>query len=165
MTVQVFAGKRSMARDKWFWTLFGGILFIVGVFFFAAVFGVNLFANPNQLEGGSPLLFAAAGVVATAVGGSIVYFAWRAAARDERLMKIGVPVTATVLDVQRSRIEINRQSRWVVLYRYEYPKGQVREGKSGGLLAEEMLEFRPGDPVQIKVDPQRPEENLFVGQG
>ncbi|MEX2127256.1 MAG: DUF3592 domain-containing protein [Xanthobacteraceae bacterium] len=153
-----------MGRDKWFWTLFGGILFVVGLFFFAASFGVNLFADPNQLEGGSPLLFAAAGIVATGIGGSIVYFAWRAAARDERLMQIGVPVTATVLDVRRSRLEINRQSRWVVLYRYEYPKGQVREGKSGGLIAEEVMEFKPGDAVQIKVDPHKPEESLFLGR-
>lgn len=146
------------------WYLFGGIWLIVGVAFFAASFGVNLFANPNQLEGGTPLLFAAASVVAAGVGGSIIYFTRRAAARDRRLMQSGVLVTATVLDVRRSRIEINRQSRWIVLYRYEYPKGQLREGKSGGLIADEAMRFRPGDELQIKVDPHKPEDSLFVGQ-
>jgi len=153
----------AMGGDSRFWYLFGGIWLVVGVAFFAASFGVNLFADHNQLEGGSPLLFAAAGVVVSAVGGTILYFTRRAAARAKRLMQSGVPLTATILDVRRSRIEINRQSRWVVLYRYEYPKGQPREGKSRGLIAEAVWGFKPGGAVQIKVDPQQPEDSLFLG--
>jgi hypothetical protein len=152
-----------MGGDNWFWNLFGGIWLVVGIAFIAASFGVNLFANPNQLEGGSPLLFAAAGIVATGAGGSIIYFTRRAAARRQRLMQVGVAVTAFVFDVRRSRIEINRQSRWCVIYRYEYPKGRPLEGESQALAADEVWGLKPGDPVQIKVDPQKPEDSLFLG--
>jgi hypothetical protein len=144
--------------------LFGGVWLLVAIAFIAGAFGVNMFSNPNQLEGGSPLLFGAMGVGMLAVGGGVIYLSRRAAAREARLMQIGVPVTAHVLDVRRSRIEINRQTRWIVEYRYEYPKGRVIEGKSGGLIADEVWGFKPGDEVQIKVDPERPQESVFLGK-
>jgi hypothetical protein len=147
-----------------FWYLFGGIWLFVGIAFIAAVFGVNLFANPDQLQGGSPWLFAAAGVVATAAGGAILYFARKAVVRDRRLMQVGVPLTATVIDIRRSMIDVNRQARWHVVYRYEYEQGRPLEGKSRALAAEDVLGFRPGDAVQIKVDPQKPGESLFIGK-
>lgn len=152
-----------MGGDNWFWNLFGGIWLVVGIAFFAASFGLNLFANPNQLEGGSPLLFAAAGAVAAAAGGAIIYFTRRSAARDRHLMQSGVSVTGTVLDVRRGMVEINRQSRWNVVYRYEYPEGRALEGKSRALHAEAVMGFKPGDQVRIKVDPRQPEESLFLG--
>ena len=46
---------------------------------------------------------------------------------------------------------------------YEYTKGRPLEGKSRALSAEDVLGFRPGDTVQIKVDPQKPEDSLFLG--
>ncbi len=140
-----------MGGNRSFWLLFGGIWLVVGVAFLAASFGVNLFANPNQLDDGSPLLFAAAGVIAAAAGGSIIYFTRRAAARDRRLMQSGIPFTATVIDIQRSPIEINRQTRWHVVYRYEYTKRRPLEGKSRALPGEEVWGFKPGDKVSIKV--------------
>lgn len=147
-----------------FWYLFGGIWLFVGIAFFAASLGVNLFANPDQLTGGSPWLFAAAGVVVASAGGAIIYFTRKAHVRDRRLMQSGVPLTATVIDIRRSMIDINRQTRWHVVYRYEYDKGRQLEGKSRALPAADVLGFRPGDTVQIKVDPQKPEESLFLGK-
>jgi hypothetical protein len=147
-----------------FWYLFGGIWLLVGIAFLAGAFGVNLFANPDQLKGGSPWLFAVAGIVAAGGGAAIIYFARKAVVRDRRLMQIGVPLTATVTDIRRSRIDINRQTRWHVVYRYEYQKGATLEGESRALPAGDVLPFKPGDKVQIKVDPQKPEESLFLGQ-
>jgi hypothetical protein len=61
-------------------------------------------------------------------------------------------------------IEINRQTRWHVIYRYEYQKGRPFEGKSRALPGEDVWGFKPGDTVQIKVDPHKPEESLFIGK-
>ena len=146
-----------------FWHLFGGIWLLVGIAFLAGALGINLFANPNQLEGGPPWLFAVAGVITAGAGGAIIYFARKAVARDRRLMQTGVELTAMVIDLRRSMIDINRQTRWHVVYRYEYGKGGPLEGKSRALPAEDVLGFKPGDQVQIKVDPQKPEESLFLG--
>ncbi len=152
-----------MGRDSRFWYLFGGIWLVVGVGFVAASLGVNLFADPDQLKGGSPWLFAAAGVVAAIAGGAIIYFARKAAARDRHLMQSGVQLTATVIDIRRSMIDINRQTRWHVVYRYEYTKGRPLEGKSRAFPGEAVWAFKPGDKVLIKVDPGKPEESLFLG--
>lgn len=152
-----------MGGNLHFWYLFGGIWLLVGVGFIAASLGVNLFADPDHLKGGSPWLFAVAGVVAATAGGAIIYFTRKAAARDRRLMQSGVQLTATVIDIRRSMIDINRQTRWHVVYRYEHTKGRSLEGKSRALLAEDVLGFKPGDTVQIKVDPQKPEESPFLG--
>lgn len=155
----------DMGGDRWFWLLFGGIWLFVGAAFLAATAGINLFADPNALNEDTPLwVFALAGLAASAAGGAIIYFARAAAARDRRLMQFGIELTATVTDVRRSLVDINRQTRWHVVYRYEYPKGRPLDGKSRALPGEAVQGFRPGDRVTIKVDPRQPEESLFLGR-
>jgi hypothetical protein len=109
-------------------------------------------------------VFAAAGIVMFAAAGTFIYLRRRAYARHERLMKGGVTIPATVFDIRQSRIVINRRTRWCVVYRYEYPKGRQLEGESEGFPAEDVWGLKPGDQVQIKVDPQKPENSLFLGQ-
>jgi hypothetical protein len=77
-------------------------------------------------------------------------------------MKAGVPASATVTDVRRSRVEINRRSRWHVAYRYEY-LGRQFTGKSHPMGAEWVDGFKPGDAVQVRIDPRKPEDSLFMG--
>ena len=153
-----------MSGDNRFWVLFGGIWLVVGVCFVAASLGVNLFADPAMLNQDVPLwLFFLLGLVCAGAGGAIIYFARNAAARDRRLMQSGVQLTATVIDIRRSMIDINRQTRWHVVYRYEYTKGRPLEGKSRALPGEAVWAFKPGDKVLIKVDPGKAEESLFLG--
>lgn len=153
-----------MGGNTGFWYFFGGIWLVVGLLFLAASLGVNLFADPAMGAEDAPLwLFALAGVVFTGAGAAILYFARRAAARDRRLVQSGILITATVTDIERSRIDINRQTRWHVAYRYEYTRGKPLAGRSRALPASAVQGFRPGDEVKIKVDPQKPEESLFLG--
>jgi hypothetical protein len=44
----------AMGGDSRLWYLFGGIWLVVGVCFVAASLGVNLFADPEQLDDGPP---------------------------------------------------------------------------------------------------------------
>ena len=151
-----------MGGDRRFWYFFGGIFLVVGLAFFFGAAGVNLFADEKQLDGAPPWVFALAGLAAAGFGGFIVYRAWRERAREKRLMETGVPVSATVIDVRRSRVEINRQSRWYLCYRYEYG-GRKLVGESHSMAGVWVADFKPGDAVQIKVDPGRPEDSLFLG--
>jgi len=152
-----------MAGDSRFWILFGGIWLVVGVAFLAATAGVNLFADPNQLDGAPPWVFALAGVAAVLFGGFILRRTLVASARERRLMQSGIPISATVTDVRRSLVEINRQTRWYVCYRYDYG-GRTLTGESGNMPGDMVMDFKPGDRVRIKVDPQKPEESLFLGR-
>jgi hypothetical protein len=153
-----------MGRDNGFWIMFGGIWVLVGVAFFAGSAGYNWFADPDLLaKRDVPLwVFTLAGFVLTGAGGFILYRTMATAARDKRLMQSGVPVAATVGDVERSWIEINRQSRWHLRYRYDHG-GRAFEGRSHTMRGEEVWSFKPGDKVAIKVDPQNPAESLFLG--
>lgn len=153
-----------MRGDDRFWFLFGGIFLLVGVCFVAASLGINLFADPETLNKDTPLwLFFAAGLVLSAGGGGIIYWAWTAAARDRRLMRSGVELVASVTDLRRALVDINREARWHVCFRYEYPPGQKRDGESRPLASFAAREFKLGDRVKIKVDPQQPDESLFLG--
>ena len=151
-----------MGGDRVFWLFFGGIFLAVGLAFLFAAAGVNLFADPQQLDGAPSWVFALAGLAASGFGGFILRKTLLDRAREKRLMERGLPVAATVTDVHRSRIEINRRSRWYVAYRYDYG-GRKLTGESHSSPAEWVLDFKPGDAVQIKVDPAKPEDSLFMG--
>lgn len=152
-----------MRGDRFFWLLFGGIWLVTGVAFLAASAGINLFADPNQLDGAPRWVFALAGLVASAFGGFILRRTLVASARERRLMQTGMPVSATVTDVRRSIVEVNRQTRWYVCYRYDCG-GRTLTGESDNMPGDMAMDFKPGDRVSIKVDPQKPEESLFIGR-
>jgi hypothetical protein len=151
--------------DRGFWLLFGGIFVFVGVAFFAAVAGINLFADPAALNADAPPLwvFALAGLACCALGGFVLRRTFVVSARARRLMAAGVPVPATVVDIRRSRVEINHRSRWYVCYRYDYG-GRTLTGESDNMPGEMVADYKPGERVTIKVDPQTPEQSLFLGR-
>jgi hypothetical protein len=153
-----------MGSDRVFWLFFGGIFLVVGVAFLLGAAGVNVFADPKQLDGAPAWVFALAGLAASGFGGFVVRRTLLKRAREKRLMNTGVPVRATVTDVRRSRIEINRRPRWHVCYRYEYG-GRKLTGESDAIAGERVADFKPGDTVQIKVDPSAPQDSLFLGPG
>ena len=153
-----------MRGDRLFWLLFGGIWLFVGAAFLAATAGINLFADPAALNQDTPLwVFALAGLAACAFGGFILRRTLISAARERRLMQSGIQFTAVVTDIRRSLIDINRQTRWYVCYRYDHA-GRALTGESYSMHGEAAADFRPGDRVTIKVDPRQPEQSLFLGK-
>ena len=153
-----------MGGDSRFWIFFGGIWLLVGLGFAVISLGALLFADPAGMdEPGLLWVFLPVGLILAGVGGYIVRRALAIAARDKRLMESGIQLTATVTDIRRSPIDINRQARWHVHYRYEYTAGRPLEGRSRALSSAAVEGFRPGDQVFVKVDPRRPEDSLFLG--
>ena len=151
--------------DEKFWYFFGGIFLLVGLGFIGLSLGVNVFADPGMLDKGTPIwVFALAGVAMSGAGGGLIYYVRAAGQRDVRLMLTGVELKATVSDVRRSNISVNRQTRWLVCYSYEYPPGQKRQGHSRAMLGEAVMGYRPGDQVNIRCDPLKPEASLFLGK-
>lgn len=153
-----------MGGDTRFWTFFGAIWLLCGLGFLFSGLGALLFVDRATMDNPDLLWpFLAAGVLLSAVGGVIIYRARAVAARDRRLMESGIELTATVIDIRRSAIDINRQARWHLVYRYEYSGGQPLQGESRALQGEAVADFKPGDKVLVRVDPERPQESLFVG--
>ena len=151
-----------MGADRTFWYFFGGIFLLVGILFLFGAFGINLFADPKQLDGAPAWVFGLAGLVAAGGGGYVIRRALRDRAREQRLLKDGQEIQASVIDIHRSRVEINRRSRWYVSYRYSFG-GRDYTGESHVVSAEWVGDFKPGDRVRILVDPARPEDTLFMG--
>ena len=153
-----------MTGDFRFWTLFGGIWLLVGAGFVITSLAAMQFVAPPATGEAPPLwAFTAIGIAAAAAGGTIIHLARGAAARDRQLMEAGITLTATITGIRQSAIKINRQPRYHVAYRYEYTKGRPLTGESRGMSAEAVERFRPGEPAAIKVDPQRPQTSLFIG--
>jgi uncharacterized protein DUF3592 len=153
-----------MGGDRFFWLLFGSIWLVVGVAFLATTAGINLFADPAAINKDAPLwVFALVGLTATGFGGFVLRRTLVASARERRLMQTGIEVPATVTDLRRSLVEINRQARWYICYRYDYG-GRMLTGESGSMRGEMVADFKPGDRVAIKVDPRDPEDSLFLGK-
>jgi hypothetical protein len=157
-------GGTAMGGDGKFWVFFGSIWLLVGLGFTVVSLGALL--TGAHTEGDEPALFwvfLPVGLVLAAIGGFIVRRALAVAARDKRLLQSGIQLTGTVTDIRRSPIDINRQARWHVHYRYEYSAGRSFEGRSRALPGEAVKGFKPGDSVLIKADPRQPQESLFVG--
>jgi hypothetical protein len=152
-----------MGGDRRFWLLFGGLWLFFGVAFLAASAGVNLFADEKALDGAPIWVFVLAGLASGAFGAFILRRTLVASARERRLNQTGIQVSATVTDVRRSMVEINRQTRWYVCYRYDYG-GRTLSGESDNMAGEEVADFKPGDRVAIKVDPANPQDSLFLGK-
>ena len=149
--------------DEKFWHIFGGIFLVAGLAFIGVSLGVNIFADPRLPDKAPPWLFALAGAAFAAFGGGIIYRVRAAGQRDLRLMQEGVPLKATVSDLRRSNIAINRQTRWHVCYNYEYPPGVKRQGESRAMPGDAVMGYKPGDTVDIKADPRKPEASVFLG--
>jgi hypothetical protein len=155
----------TMGGDSKFWVFFGGIWLVVGLCFAVVSLGALLFVDPAEMDEPDLLwVFLPVGLVVAAVGGYIVRRALVTAARDRRLMQSGIQVIATVTDIRRSPIDINRQARWHVHYRYDYSAGRDFEGRSRALPGDVVEGYGSGGEVLIKVDPRRPEESLFLGK-
>lgn len=159
------AGREVVTSgDSKFWVFFGGIWLLVGLGFFVTSLIALFFAEPAASDDPALLwVFLAVGLAVASAGAFIIRRALVIAARDKRLMRSGIQVTATVTDLRRSPVTINRQERWHVHYRYEYTAGRTLEGRSPALPSDAVIGFRPGDEVLVKVDPRQPEESLFVG--
>jgi hypothetical protein len=152
-----------MGGDRRFWLLFGGIWLLVGVAFLAVTAGINLFADPAALNQDAPLwVFVLVGLACSAFGGFILRRALIGSAREKRLLQAGIELSATVTDVRRSLVEINRQTRWYLCYRYEHA-GRTLAGESDNMTGDIISDFKPGDRVRIKIDPGKPEDSLFLG--
>jgi len=155
---------RAMGSDTRFWYLFGGIWFVVGASFVAASLGLPNLLDPATMNQDAPPLwvFTLVGLVFAGAGGGIIHWARKRAAHDRRLMESGRPLDATVTDIVESPVRINRMTRWNVCYRYEF-NGRKLEGKSRAMPGPQVADFKPGQPVRIKVDPAKPEDSLFLG--
>jgi hypothetical protein len=157
-------GRSEVGGDSKFWVFFGGIWLLVGLGF--AVVSLGVLLTGAHTEADEPALFwifLPVGLVLAAVGGFIIRRALVTAARDKRLMQSGIQLTAIVTDIRRSPIDINRQARWHVHYRYEYSTGRSFEGRSRALSGAAVERFKPGDAILIRADPRQPAESLFIG--
>ena len=154
-----------MGVDTRFWILFGSMWLIVGLAFIGAGVALHVSADPDMWIGSPPTwIFGAIGLPFAVTGGMMILYARNALSRDLRVMQLGHDLTATVIDIRKSAIEINRQTRWLVVYRYQDPTGRQFEGKSRAVLGDAVAELKPGDKVSIRIDAANPAQSIFLGR-
>lgn len=153
-----------MGGDRLFWYFFSGVLVILGAgFLFGGTVGTFNAAPAAGDHGAPPWIFAVIGLPLGAAGVYLFRRTMREAAHDRHLMQSGFAQTATITEVRESRIRINRQPRWNVIYRYEYA-GRTYDGESRMFDERLASQFAAGGIVQIKLDPANPGDSVFLGK-
>ncbi|MDQ7842439.1 MAG: DUF3592 domain-containing protein [Armatimonadota bacterium] len=139
-----------------FWALFGAIWLLCGVGFLVIGGGLAL------AEGS--LLPLAAGVVITAVGGTVVRRAYERIRLEQYLRREGRAVEGEVIAVEQTRMRYNGRFQWRLTYRYADGTGEQHRGQSGYLEPDEAAEWKVGDAVLVRIDPSRPARSVWVGR-
>jgi uncharacterized protein DUF3592 len=121
----------------------------------------------NRIGSGSdvllPVIFLIAGVVLVGIGGVLVIRSMRAIAKARRLLRVGVPVDATVTSVEATNVSYRRRQQFRVRFTYADGQGATHEGDSGYLDFEEANLWTPGDVVRVRFDPEKPDESHWLG--
>jgi uncharacterized protein DUF3592 len=114
------------------------------------------------------LEFALGGVAAVMAGLALVAL-WmvgrggRDVWRLRRLYKQGQPSQATVTSVHETNVSINRRIQWAIDFTFQDHLGQMQHGTSAPMPDWQALEWKKGDKGIARFDPQRPTDNVWVG--
>lgn len=138
-----------------FWGLFGAIWVVAGAMFL-------LIGSVLAIRDGLTA-FPIVGVIISAVGGVLLRRGLLEVKREMRLLRVGVPVEATVTTVTETNFRYNRQRQWIVHYQYTDRDGRTHEGKSGYLSPEEAVIWEEGQTGRVLYDPGRPSESMWFG--
>jgi len=122
----------------------------------------------NRVEGRTDLGSAVAGVLMggllAVVGGVLFFPHLRQFLRISRLRREGTTTEATVLQVERGSMFVNKAQQWRIRYRYRDHLGQTQEGLSGYLSADEAAAWHADDKGTVRFDRLRPQDSMWVGK-
>lgn len=111
---------------------------------------------------GSALVMSALGSVLALLGGGFLTWSAMRLWRERRLLRSGVTTQGTILAIEPSSLAVNRVRQWNVLYSYRDHSGQTREGSSSPLPPDQAHALNVGDAVEVRFDPDRPEQSIWV---
>jgi hypothetical protein len=103
------------------------------------------------------------GVVFTAVGVVCLGLGIRQGVSDGRLRRDGVLTEATVTDVVRSDVQINRVWQARVVYHFNDERGALQEGRSHLMPEPDAAHWTAGRRVYVRYDRARPSKSLWIG--
>lgn len=104
------------------------------------------------------------GALIALVGFGVLIPALRRIARVFGLVRYGVPVEGTVLELWPTGTTINRVNYWQLSYEYRDHLGHVRQGESGLLHPDEAAAWSRGDRGQVRFDRAQGELSVWVGR-
>jgi Protein of unknown function (DUF3592) len=102
------------------------------------------------------------GLAFGALGGGLAFWHGRHLVRDWRVMRHGVSASGTVTGTAPTSIRINRQTQWVVNYRYTDAVGRQHDGRSPYMSVEAAQGWEPGASVDIRVHREHPELSVWM---
>ena len=109
-----------------------------------------------------PILAGVLGGVGVAIGAVLLLFAWRGAARERRLLAVGIPVSAEIVSHERTSYEVNDVAQWRVVYQYADPLGRTHLGRSPHMDPHAAHQWQVGTSVPVRYDPMQPETSIWT---
>lgn len=143
-----------LKRD--FFGLFGAIWLVAGVMFL--VIGTGIAVRDGTWAQ------IVAGLIITAVGGTILQRALQRIRLEDHLRREGLTAEAEVIGVDQTGMRYNKRWQWKVVYEYVDRAGARQHGSSGYLDPDEAAEWQVGDKGMIRIDPARPERSIWIGR-
>lgn len=108
----------------------------------------------------APLLFGGFGSLFAGVGSVLVIREGKKALGRVRLLRQGMVVAGEVVDRREDlNVRVNRRHPLYLVYAFQGPDGQRREGRSLNLPRRYEDRFATGDPLAVVYDPSDPERH------
>jgi hypothetical protein len=111
-----------------------------------------------------PLVFGGIGLVFAPIGGGLVVWSLAKVRRNLRLMREGVRVDATVVDVHATNVRINHVTQWAIRYAFTDMVGQRQESESDYMSPHEAERWKPGDTGVVRYDQLNSRLSVWLGR-
>ena len=144
-----------------FWTVIGGLWLAIGMA--ALALGIGL-ALGGTGSGPVRMLLLTGGGALSVLGGILLCTGMHRVACWRRLLRDGHPAGATVTAVDRTQLRYGQRHRWRIRYQYTDASGQIHPGVSPYLSMDEATAWVVGDVGEVRFDPHRPKDSIWVGE-
>jgi hypothetical protein len=111
---------------------------------------------------GSAVAMIVVGSVLALLGGGFLTWSAMRSWRERRIARSGLAAQGAIVAIEPSSLAVNRVRQWNVRFRYRDHLGQTREGSSGPLPPDEAHAVKVGDAVDIRYDPECPEQSVWI---
>ena len=149
-------GEDTVSVDEWESLALGSVFKIT----YLPSAGTSRAAGESEM--GTALGMMALGSLFAVIGSVFLLITARRIRKEWRLLRHGITAQGVVRAIESSDVAINGVRQWIVRYEYRDHYGHKQQGESALLPPGEARAVEIGEICDVRYDPQRPEESMWV---